>query len=351
RKADLELAEARKAEKAARSYDNFLNVEVDEEEGTKQKYSSFPVIVLSQASTGVRPLAGTGKVKSVSSEGGSSGKRTEHEKERITPRLLRAELRTVAQKPSALLVSVIPHRLALDLCTSKRCTRQVQTREGVARELELELLQAYTQTDTPRLAAQRFSAPALLATRECEGMLAASRRIYCKVSIIKRQRGTKTQERNNEVRTPLHVVARSLPLDVPTTTNVCLVHVSVERSVDADQSWVTASLEDMVYFYHYEHLKLSGLSWFEVNRADDRLCIVDIPPSKVLEVLLGWHIKGPSLFEPCTGLGSDGFRYFLWRWVVTILRILLQLEFSRTHRKERRTRIPTACGATIRVCV
>jgi hypothetical protein len=37
----LELAEARKAEKAARSYDNFLNVEVDEEEeGTKQKYSS-----------------------------------------------------------------------------------------------------------------------------------------------------------------------------------------------------------------------------------------------------------------------------------------------------------------------
>jgi hypothetical protein len=40
KKADLELAEARKAEKAARSYDSFLNVEVDEEEATKPKYSS-----------------------------------------------------------------------------------------------------------------------------------------------------------------------------------------------------------------------------------------------------------------------------------------------------------------------
>lgn len=42
KKADLELAEARKAEKAARSYDSFLNVEVDdEEEGVKPKYSSI----------------------------------------------------------------------------------------------------------------------------------------------------------------------------------------------------------------------------------------------------------------------------------------------------------------------
>lgn len=41
KKADLELAEARKAEKAARSYDSFLNVEVDdEEEAAKPKYSS-----------------------------------------------------------------------------------------------------------------------------------------------------------------------------------------------------------------------------------------------------------------------------------------------------------------------
>ncbi|KAI9437404.1 cytoplasmic protein [Russula earlei] len=41
KKADLELAEARKAEKAARSYDSFLNSEVDdEEEATKPKYSS-----------------------------------------------------------------------------------------------------------------------------------------------------------------------------------------------------------------------------------------------------------------------------------------------------------------------
>ena len=41
KKADLELAEARKAEKAARSYDSFLNVEVDEkEEETKPAYSS-----------------------------------------------------------------------------------------------------------------------------------------------------------------------------------------------------------------------------------------------------------------------------------------------------------------------
>jgi len=42
KKADLELAEARKAEKAARSYDSFLNVEVDdeEEEGEKPKYNS-----------------------------------------------------------------------------------------------------------------------------------------------------------------------------------------------------------------------------------------------------------------------------------------------------------------------
>ena len=42
KKADLELAEARKAEKAARSYDSFLNVEVDEDEdATKPKYSSI----------------------------------------------------------------------------------------------------------------------------------------------------------------------------------------------------------------------------------------------------------------------------------------------------------------------
>jgi len=41
KKADLELAEARKAEKEARSYDLFLNAEVDEEEETTQlKYSS-----------------------------------------------------------------------------------------------------------------------------------------------------------------------------------------------------------------------------------------------------------------------------------------------------------------------
>jgi hypothetical protein len=41
KKADLELAEARKAEKAARSYDSFLNVEVeDEEEVAKPKYGS-----------------------------------------------------------------------------------------------------------------------------------------------------------------------------------------------------------------------------------------------------------------------------------------------------------------------
>jgi hypothetical protein len=43
KKADLELAEARKAEKAARSYDSFLNAEVaeddDSEEG-KPKYDS-----------------------------------------------------------------------------------------------------------------------------------------------------------------------------------------------------------------------------------------------------------------------------------------------------------------------
>lgn len=42
KKADLELAEARKAEKAARSYDSFLNVEVDdEEEAAKPNYSSI----------------------------------------------------------------------------------------------------------------------------------------------------------------------------------------------------------------------------------------------------------------------------------------------------------------------
>jgi hypothetical protein len=41
KKADLELAEARKAEKAARSYDSFLNVEGDEEEdAVKPAYSS-----------------------------------------------------------------------------------------------------------------------------------------------------------------------------------------------------------------------------------------------------------------------------------------------------------------------
>jgi hypothetical protein len=41
KKADLELAEARKAEKAARSYDSFLNAEVDEEEeAAKPTYSS-----------------------------------------------------------------------------------------------------------------------------------------------------------------------------------------------------------------------------------------------------------------------------------------------------------------------
>ena len=41
KKADLELAEARKAEKAARSYDSFLNAEVDEEEETsKPNYGS-----------------------------------------------------------------------------------------------------------------------------------------------------------------------------------------------------------------------------------------------------------------------------------------------------------------------
>lgn len=41
KKADLELAEARKAEKAARSYDSFLNAEVDEEEEeAKPKYDS-----------------------------------------------------------------------------------------------------------------------------------------------------------------------------------------------------------------------------------------------------------------------------------------------------------------------
>ncbi|KAI9454041.1 cytoplasmic protein [Lactarius psammicola] len=40
KKADLELAEARKAEKAARSYDSFLNVGVDDEEEVKPKYNS-----------------------------------------------------------------------------------------------------------------------------------------------------------------------------------------------------------------------------------------------------------------------------------------------------------------------
>ncbi len=38
--ADLELAAARKAEKAARSYDSFLNAEVDDEEEVKLKYNS-----------------------------------------------------------------------------------------------------------------------------------------------------------------------------------------------------------------------------------------------------------------------------------------------------------------------
>jgi len=36
----LELAEARKAEKAARSYDSFLNAEVDDEEEAKANYNS-----------------------------------------------------------------------------------------------------------------------------------------------------------------------------------------------------------------------------------------------------------------------------------------------------------------------
>ena len=40
KKADLELAEARKAEKAARSYDSFLNAEVDDEEEVKPTYNS-----------------------------------------------------------------------------------------------------------------------------------------------------------------------------------------------------------------------------------------------------------------------------------------------------------------------
>jgi hypothetical protein len=43
KKADLELAEARKAEKAARSYDSFLNAEVaedDDSEEAKPNYSS-----------------------------------------------------------------------------------------------------------------------------------------------------------------------------------------------------------------------------------------------------------------------------------------------------------------------
>jgi hypothetical protein len=41
KKADQELAEARKAEKAARSYDSFLNVQVDDEEdAAKPTYSS-----------------------------------------------------------------------------------------------------------------------------------------------------------------------------------------------------------------------------------------------------------------------------------------------------------------------
>ena len=40
KKADLELAEARKAEKAARSYDSFLNAEGDDEEEVKPTYNS-----------------------------------------------------------------------------------------------------------------------------------------------------------------------------------------------------------------------------------------------------------------------------------------------------------------------
>jgi hypothetical protein len=40
KKADLELAEARKAEKAARSYDSFLNAEVEDDEEAKPKYGS-----------------------------------------------------------------------------------------------------------------------------------------------------------------------------------------------------------------------------------------------------------------------------------------------------------------------
>lgn len=40
KKADLELAEARKAEKAARSYDAFLNAEGDDEEEVKPTYNS-----------------------------------------------------------------------------------------------------------------------------------------------------------------------------------------------------------------------------------------------------------------------------------------------------------------------
>jgi hypothetical protein len=40
KKADLELAEARKAEKAARSYDSFLHAEDEDEEEVKPSYSS-----------------------------------------------------------------------------------------------------------------------------------------------------------------------------------------------------------------------------------------------------------------------------------------------------------------------
>ncbi|KAF8272608.1 cytoplasmic protein [Lactarius quietus] len=40
KKADLELAEARKAEKAARSYDSFLNAEDEDEEEAKPTYNS-----------------------------------------------------------------------------------------------------------------------------------------------------------------------------------------------------------------------------------------------------------------------------------------------------------------------
>jgi hypothetical protein len=40
RRADLELAEARKAEKAARSYDSFLNGEVEDDEEAKPTYNS-----------------------------------------------------------------------------------------------------------------------------------------------------------------------------------------------------------------------------------------------------------------------------------------------------------------------